>query len=442
MTIIETDQSTTTHLTALNKGQFSVGYASYIKNEARQANLKSEDYLVANVKTDRALFCLSDGVGSSFYGNLASQVLAETVIHWLGHLETERLLPLQSEVTPDILSDFQEELRLAIDKNKGFATRMINRKDVSEGKNYQVALAMEAQRRDVGTQANFTAGLILPESEEFPEGLLLLFWLGNAILRLFSEAEELTAITGWGQDSRQNSEVWSSRQGTIGTIHAFFGKTKGLSSLIAYSDGLESVEPQIRPGLNASQLFELVKSAQATKDDDITFLEIKLNRLAEPLETDDIVDEVRSYLTENGFKAPGKQNDLVNQIRNEYHSQIRLLQKDLTDQKARTKRTVLLLSILSILLGFIFGFLAGGRANKVKLADPDQPQLRDQARVIKFQRMNPTEIIPTLITTETVPTTTPLLTPDAANPVLLPSFTPTPVEGPLLPLSTDTIPSP
>jgi hypothetical protein len=353
VTIVESEQSREMGLTQIARGPFVFRYASYRKSEDAKLNLRSEDLIISELTPKQALFGICDGVGSSFYGNIGSQILAETILSW----SKSHPLPSREDLIDPIgwVHKMSHDLQTHLNEATKFATDFIQRKEL-RGKAALIQLAEQTQRDDFGTQSNFAAGIIWPKSAALPDGLVLLFWLGNARLRIFNKENELTHLLGWGRDSDQLKEVWSSKEGVLGNICSYITDLSHITAIIAYSDGLEGVEEQIHPNISGSKLESLVSLAQSIKDDDISFLEISSFSNEAVDYSEDIIDILR----DRDHLA------LLQPDSRELRQKINNLSKELKSEITRHKTTKQTLTILAVFLAvcilaeliaiFILGF--------------------------------------------------------------------------------------
>lgn len=376
MTLIESDQSKDIRLTQIARGPFLLRYASYRKGEDAKLGLQSEDYIVSELTPERAIFGLCDGVGSSYYGNIGSQFLGETLFNWLGNLSA----PNNSDFTEDKnihkwLDDLTVNLKSELDSKIDFANRVIqNRSRINQ--NELIQLAEKTQLEDFGTQSNFVGGIIWPPKPHgFQNGLIFLFWLGNARLRIFKKSdenrvEELTHLTKWGQDPAQIKEVWSSKEGVVGNLHSYLTDFSRITSIIAYSDGMEGVEEEIKPDNGGGVLETLIRKAQSIKDDDVSYLEISLSEVSNNQYSDDIVESVRKQYVDTNNNVPPL----------EYQYEVQKLRKELQKSKQqildfeKTKKKFLFLIIILMLLATsifaILGYLIGTLGEDEMISTP------------------------------------------------------------------------
>lgn len=356
MAIIESEQTRIIELTQVTRGPFYIRYASYPKKEDMEFEPRSEDYIVADFDSNRALFALCDGVSTSFYGYFGSQFLGETLLNWLRAITIS--VDFKNTVTVDVgkLEEFRHNLREVIDKSAQGANSIVMDKDLNN-KPELVRIAEEDQRNNFGTQSNFVCGLILPTTSHHPNGLLLLFWLGNARIRLFrsrgeKDYEDLTWKSGWGRNPAQLKETWSSKDGTVGNIYSYSTDLSEVSHIMVYSDGLESVDERVFPGFEPIAFKKLAEHAQSIKDDDVSFLEITTIHKDISVYVDDIVPMLRSQqkVTSNE-KSIERLEARLKESRQRSEDLVRTNAK----LSKRITRTSILLSLIFLVLGLITG---------------------------------------------------------------------------------------
>ena len=350
MTIIESEQSREIRLTEFTRGPFVLRFLSYRKSEDAALNLRSEDYIVSELTPEKAIFGLCDGVGSSFYGNLGSQLLGEILLSWLEKVPLPGNISLdKAQALSAWLGTITSELTSELNDKVTFATSVIQRKEITS-QDELVRLAEITQRDDFGTQSNFACGILWPRSRGLPNGLVLLFWLGNARIRLFNQNRELTSMLGWGKDPNQLKEVWSSKDGVVGKVYAYVTDLATVTHVIAYSDGLENAEEQIRPNLDGAQLEALVQKSQSIKDDDATFLELSTRPENVPGLADDIISPLRKQMRPLPASA-SQPNPEAAQLK---ASLAALQKKHEAQSKAAERSRLLLIAVAALLAAFCF----------------------------------------------------------------------------------------
>jgi hypothetical protein len=403
MSLIESDQSREIRLTQIIRGPFACRYASYRKYEDAKLNLRSEDYIISSLDPDRAIFSLCDGVGSSFFGDIGSQILGEVLLSWFSNLNDvnrEVKSPLSN-----LANQLAEKLREELDANINLATSILVSNDLIKASDPLLKIAQQSQLEQYGSQSNFVAGIIWPQSPKHPNGLVLLFWLGNARIRIFNGDKELTTLIGWGKNPDQHKEVWSSKEGVIGKIYSYSTDLTKITSIVAYSDGLEEVEEKIHPGIGAAQLETLVKEAQSRKDDDVSFLEIQFL----PPKTNQMEEEIASRLRERLSRATSSsiqtyQQVQISNLTKKIEELVRKNQvlSDLATKLETIKMKLIFgiigVSILCLALGSVTGYFSGYR----KATDDVRATLASIPTMTKTKR-------PSLTPTHT-PTPSPTLT--------------------------------
>ena len=344
MTIIETDQSRDISLTEIARGSFVLRYLSYRKSEDAAMDLRSEDYIVSEFAPEKAIFVLCDGVGSSFYGNIGSQILGEILLNWLGKVS------IPSQFTQKWSAQLTGELTSELNGKTTFATSIVQQKELSD-QNEMMRLAETTQRDDFGTQSNFACGIVWAKSAFLPKGLVLLFWLGNARLKIFKQNKDLSLSLDWGIDPKQLLEVWSSKDGVVGTVHSYFTDLSEITNIIAYSDGLENSDELIRPKLTGEQLETLVLRSQSIKDDDATFVELSVENIEVPGQADDLVSPLRKH-----FQTVSSKVNPTNPDVQKMQATLDTLQKkyDTQTRKNQSTRGILLAALVFFMISCFF----------------------------------------------------------------------------------------
>ncbi len=437
MTLIETDQSRDIKLTEIARGPFLLRYLSYRKSEDAALNLRSEDYIVSEINPEKTVFGLCDGVGSSFYGNIGSQILGEVLLNWLGKVAgPNNFDPDKPQTANKWLEKLTAELTAELNNRTVFATSVVQKKELTS-QNEMVRMAESTQRDDFGTQSNFACGIVWPASPSLPKGLVLLFWLGNARLRLFNQNKDLTSLLGWGKDPDQLLEVWSSKDVVIGRVYSFVTDLSKVTSIIAYSDGLENAEEHIHPNLDGERLEALVQHSQSIKDDDATFLELSANNKEVPGLADDIVVPLRKHMQSVPPRAAVSTPDPdVQKLR----SALDALQKkhDAQAHKGNSSRGILIATALFfIVLCSFMGFIIGRISDGIGKPTETSTVTATQTRILIPTRTSTNTVLPSTTPTETA-TSTQTETPtetitSTSTETITPTFTETSILTPSTP---------
>jgi serine/threonine protein phosphatase PrpC len=324
MAIIELDQALETPLTVYKRGGFTVRYAYARSKDAVEAKIRGEDYLVFRIDPQRLGFAVCDGVGSSFFGGLAAQIVGESLLEWLWLPSTCTLLAQEND--RDLV---KAELNKFLDSIVDHAKKIIDDKDISKLRNEFLRSSYARKREIAGSQSNFVCGVIDAPSEDLPHGRIWLFWLGDAKLKVWHEKNEITDNL---EDHFEPEQSWSSVDGIRGEIHAYLTDNRQIDCVIAQTDGLDSFKGPIFPSTTEAELNQGISYLQSTPiSDDISFLQItiptsseiismqdnaylKIDIAPEPFNTkDELVDQLRKYLEPiPGINQPKGETILTN----------------------------------------------------------------------------------------------------------------------------------
>lgn len=284
MAILELDQTQETSASEYRRGVFRIRYAYARSKDARLANLRGEDYLVFRVEPDWMAFAVCDGVGGSFFGGLAAQIVGERLLVWLARPETHQMLETNSS-EKTVLQALESFLNQQIVP----ASQLVDQKDVGQLPNQFIRNAYQQKREKHGSQSNFVCGLIDARACR-----AWLFALGDASLRLWRGGKELQLNL-----PRESEQSWSSRHGVTGVLQFRSIPFDAAHTLLAYSDGLNLVEQDLVPGF-PSNMWDtyIAKLGDNPKSDDISILEIQILP-DQSLSTDDLVPVVRGGAIES-----------------------------------------------------------------------------------------------------------------------------------------------
>lgn len=269
MATIEIDQRIDTPISKYLTKNAQIRYAYRRKLESKDDDdYRGQDYLVVKPEGNRIIFALCDGVATSFFGALGSQILGEALIEWLSYCfdGNTQAYPNIEDISVDLTSYLNKNIRLGqiITERKEIVTRNIYLKN-----------ELEERKAKHGTQSNFVCGTVVFPDNQDGEGHLYLFWLGDAKIKIFLGSENKTHILEARWDS---NEAWSSIHGVVGEIHHFSCRFSEVDRIIAYSDGVDPVEDRLLPANSSDVLDVLFEKAQDIKDDDISYIEISLNK--------------------------------------------------------------------------------------------------------------------------------------------------------------------
>ncbi|MDW8270219.1 MAG: protein phosphatase 2C domain-containing protein, partial [Anaerolineae bacterium] len=249
---VRIDPGRETPVTVRRRAQFGYRYAYARSADSRAGNDVGQDYLALREDGVRLAFALCDGVGQSFYGDLAARLLGDALVDrlWQDGFADEAV--------------FRKEVTALLDALVGQGMSEVAAYPIPQGLPPMLHQVLE-EKRALGSEATFVAGLL-----DTAANRLFLAWMGDSRLRLWGREGELTAQLG---DTFHTRERWSTRRGRVGELHTFSLSLQGLRSLVAYSDGLAALDGRRPPSHFALQ--SLIDDAQdAANSDDISYLEI------------------------------------------------------------------------------------------------------------------------------------------------------------------------
>ena len=259
-------QEEETQLQAVQTASFTWRYAYSRAAESRAVGARGQDRLVLRCSDAAFVFALCDGVGQSFYGDLGARFLAEALVEWLW-----KALPVSVDCHT-LGSDLSVQLRVLTDR----ATAEVVGQPLPQDSPRMVVEVLE-RKRAAGSETTFACGRVDRPSPAFPDGRLVLTWMGDSRLRIWGPTGERTAELG---DTFHTSERWSTLRGPLESDPHVFVTTlmrQGipvLTSVMAYSDGLASLD-RSASSPSAEALQSLIDLAlDSATSDDISFLEI------------------------------------------------------------------------------------------------------------------------------------------------------------------------
>lgn len=267
--MLELPQDRETPLQKADEKAFSYRYASSRAFETRAAGDCSEDYLALRYSERTFAFSLCDGVGQSFFGDLAARYLGKALIDWTWN-NTPRTV--DAGVVSAVLSRHLNALTRE-------ATRLISSHPLPPGIPGLLKEVLE-QKRARGSESTFVCGRLDLPGSEFPCGRICLAWLGDSRVRLWGPKGEHSL----GADLFKTEERWSTRRGPVGRApHVFSAPlvqdgSRLFSALLAYTDGLTSLDSYEQTP-TAPALLGLINEAQRSPySDDITILDLSWRR--------------------------------------------------------------------------------------------------------------------------------------------------------------------
>jgi hypothetical protein len=135
------------------------------------------------------------------------------------------------------------------------------------------------EKRARGSESTFICGRIDVPRSDFPDGRVVLSWMGDSRLRLWGPDGERTAQLG---DTFLTEQRWSTRHGPVrGLPHLLVASYQidgyfDLARLAVYSDGLGLLDQLPVPPPNYELDDLITRTGQSPTSDDISFLDILL----------------------------------------------------------------------------------------------------------------------------------------------------------------------
>lgn len=270
---VSVDQHRDTGTRTVAFGPFVIRYLFARSKESVESGEPGQDYIAVRYDDRRLVFALCDGVGQSFYGDLAARFLGDALVDWLWNR-----LPV-GEFRPEVVRRMLAEHLLGLTAE---ATRAVQSVPLPPDAPPMLRDVLE-QKRTIGSETTFVCGILETPSPDQPEGRIVLAWMGNSELQLWGEGYDRTheLRAEWNDKNR-----WSTKVGPKGEIGVFTGTLREVRRVLAYSDGMASLRERLGRGLDDATLEEEVQRLMETPtSDDISFLEIELQmeRAPEPI---------------------------------------------------------------------------------------------------------------------------------------------------------------
>lgn len=246
-------------------------YAYARSADTRAANDLGQDYLTLHQSEHTFIFVLCDGVSQSFYGDLAARILGDALVSWLltelpGGLDTQKI--------GEVLDSYLQRLTAQ-------ATELVNQQPLPENIPQMLQEVLE-QKRASGSESTFVCGRIDLPSQDWPQGRVILAWMGDSRLRIWGPYGERTGELG---DRFKTEQRWSSRRGLVnGNANLSISPLQHegqyiVQRLLAYSDGLHALDTQAEPLSNAALQELIEQTGEDATSDDISILEVWLGPL-------------------------------------------------------------------------------------------------------------------------------------------------------------------
>jgi hypothetical protein len=242
-------------------GPFTWRHAYARASERRANNRVGQDYLTFQQSEGRFAFALCDGVGQSYFGELAARLLGDALLAWLW------AVPPGAASADDLgtelaawLADLTEE-----------GTAAVAAHEHQPGLAPLVASVLE-RKRAAGSATTLAGGRI-DLTGDGRMGVTLVA-LGDSRLRLWVDGAEIAVHPA----EARVGHGWSTRRGIVGgqpSISLVNSRVQAVR-VLAYSDGLVALDP-VGEQIASADLQALIEASRADPpSDDIAVLDVWL----------------------------------------------------------------------------------------------------------------------------------------------------------------------
>jgi len=241
---------------AYTRYSFTRSYDSIINNGLGQ------DFLTWKWDDNKLVFVLCDGVGGSFFGNLAAKFLGKKLLDWLW-----KQANLTGENIPGIRNELDELFRDWISEGNCMASDYPLPSDLPK----LIWESLEELRQKHGSETVFICGCIERCHSNTWKGLFV--WAGNSQIRLLNSLGEMIDFDADWNDANR----WSTKFGIKGKFEIMYIPIDlDLRRLIVFSDGLENYAEDLSTYPDRKIKKILLNEIQSSSSDDIAFLDIVL----------------------------------------------------------------------------------------------------------------------------------------------------------------------
>jgi len=289
---LKVPQERETQVRVVPGGAVSYRFAYARAADTRAAGDVGQDYLTVREDAHTFTFVLCDGVSQSFYGDLAARYLGDALLAWLsGHL------PATVDAEP-IRTALAAHLRELTESATGQVQRLSLPPDLPP-----MLREVLQEKRALGSESTFVCGRIDLTGGDFPAGRVVLAWMGDSRLRLWTGDDAHTTDLGGVFETAQR---WSTRRGPVGgDVNVFIAPLerdgRRINRLMAYSDWLAGLDDWSRDPSNHAVQDLITQAGEAATSDDVSFLEVWLGPVpahieAGPLAAPYLLDEARGVV--------------------------------------------------------------------------------------------------------------------------------------------------
>ena len=263
-------------VTAVRGPSFALRYAYARSADTRAPGDLGRDYLTFRQDKHSLVFALCDGLSQSFYGDQAARFLGDALLDWLSN-ELPATLDGAALVQP---------LTAHLQALTGPATELVERHPLPPDIPARLRELLEGKRAR-GSDSMFVCGRLDLPGSAFPDGRVVLAWMGDSRLRLWEPGAAPDETEGGERSTALGGEFkaeqhWSSSRGPMNggpSVYVAPLKEQGrrrFTRLMTYSVGLSALDAwQSTPSMSALQGL-IDQKGEAVVGDDVSYLEIWL----------------------------------------------------------------------------------------------------------------------------------------------------------------------
>ncbi len=261
------------YVTMIPFDHYTVRYGYARSSDSRRSNTKSQDYLAFRADATQVAFVVCDGVGQSFFGDIAARIVGENLVDWLW--SAWRLDNANNQLDRiEAQSHFQKEVSDFLLTLVEPAKNKIKNHPLKPGLHAITIDALEGMRLE-GSETTVVCGFIRLPNLDLPTGSVFLAWGGNSKVWLYDEQGLRTDHTQ--EANFDNKHHWSSERGlsAASPLQTWAGSFHAIGRVCAYTDGLDKVADRLQRPLSLDALQTLVKEeSEFEGSDDISIFEV------------------------------------------------------------------------------------------------------------------------------------------------------------------------
>lgn len=227
--------------------------------ESAQAGEPTQDYLAVRCDPRRLTFAVTDGVGSSFLGDVAAQILAAHLTDWLAP-RTRGTAPFDR----DLDTNLRELSREVVDRVANWP--------LPESVSALVRSALD-QQRAYGSEAMFACGAVDLAGRD---AVVSVAWLGDTHVRVIMRDGRHMHHSG------QTTDRWSSRLGPRGTVQTRTWPAAEVARVLVCTDGLRPELDSVLELPDDQLSVRLAALARRPGNDDFAVIDVGLAPRAMP----------------------------------------------------------------------------------------------------------------------------------------------------------------